>query len=405
LNKENLSGELLSMRSQLLAIKEKDEKRNWFNSGLSKFLNVIRENQNTLKELCDHFISDITKYSNSRQGTLMLVEQDERTEEKYLEIKGMYAYDRKKYVNKRIEINSGLAGQCYLEGETIYLTNIPQDYVNITSGLGEAKPDALLIVPIKTDESVVGVLELAAFNKYDEHVIQFVENLASNLATAISVTRNNEQTLTLLRKTQEQTEELKATEEEIRQNMEELQATQEQMNRKNEEVNRLLENSIENEEVMKIQLEEFESLKQGEEELIENLEAYRSMMLDVLNELPFKVFLKDEEGKIFLVNTKVAEAHNMEIENLIGKSDHDFVDKETADLWRQDELEIIKKGEETYVFEEDFGHGKRIMETIKKRFYIRPIKQIGLLGIQKDITNESNAATRLKEFNKIKQNA
>jgi len=154
-----------------------------------------------------------------------------------------------------------------------------------------------------------------------------------------------------------------------------------------------------------VQLEELESMKQDEEELIENLEAYRSMMFDMLNELPLKVFIKDEEGKLFLLNSKVAESHNMEIEELIGKSDFDFVDEETAKLWRQDELEIIKKGEETYVFEENFGHGKRIMETFKKRFYIRPIKQIGLLGIQTDITNNVNAASKLKEFSSGKMNA
>ncbi len=398
LNEGNLSGELLSMRDQLKKIKAEDDKRNWFNTGLSKFSDVIRENQNTLKELSDNFISDITKYTNSRQGSLFLVETDPDTDMEYLEIKGMYAYDRKKYVNKRVESSSGLVGQCYMEGETIYLTNVPGDYMHITSGLGEAKPDALLIVPIKAEGNTVGVLELASFNKYEKHVINFVENLASNLATAISVTRNNEKTFKLLSTTQEQTEELKATEEEIRQNMEELQATQEQMSRKNEEMNELLEMSQIKEEMMKAQLEEFESLKNEEEELVESLEAYRSMMLDVLNELPYKVFLKDEEGKIFLANSKVAESHNMEIEDLIGKSDHDFVEKETADLWRKDELEIIKKGEETYVFEEDMGNGKRIMETIKKRFYIRPIKQIGLLGIQKDITEDADAQEKLKKY-------
>ncbi len=403
LNKGNLSGELLAMRDHLKKLKKDDERRNWFNDGMSKFSDVIRENQNTLKELCDHFIAGVTKYTNSEQGTLLLVENDQNTEREYLEIKGMYAFDRKRYITKKIELNSGLAGQCYQEGETIYLTNVPSDYVNVTSGLGEAKPDTLLIVPIRTVKKVVGVLELASLKKFEKHVIEFVENLASNLATAISVTRSNENTLILLRKTQEQTEELKATEEEIRQNMEELQATQEQMSRKNDEVSQLLEETKENEEVMKLQLEEFETLKRGEEELVENLEAYRSMMLDVLNELPYKVFLKDEEGKIFLVNKKVAESHNMGIEELIGKSDYDFVDKETADLWRKEELEIIKKGEGTFVFEEDLGNGKRILETIKKRFYIRPIKQIGLLGIQKDITNDPNAADKLREFKNMQK--
>ena len=110
--------------------------------------------------------------------------------------------------------------------------------------------------------------------------------------------------------------------------------------------------------------------------------------MDILNEVPQKIFLKDAEGKMYIANQKVAEAHGIPLEELIGKSDYDFVDKETADEWRKQELEIMKKGEEKYVFEDIIGGKKTILESTKKVFNIRPINQIGLLGIQNDITEK-----------------
>jgi PAS domain S-box-containing protein len=74
------------------------------------------------------------------------------------------------------------------------------------------------------------------------------------------------------------------------------------------------------------------------------------------------------------------------LSELIGKSDYDFVDEDTANKWRQQELEILKKGEDRYVFEDRIGGKTRVLETTKKAFFIHPLNQQGLLGIQRDIT-------------------
>jgi PAS domain S-box-containing protein len=131
-------------------------------------------------------------------------------------------------------------------------------------------------------------------------------------------------------------------------------------------------------------------------------EDFRSMLMDVLNEVPEKVFLKDAEGKIFIANQKVADVHGLPLAELIGKSDYDFVDKETADDWRRQELEILKKGEEKYVFEDNIGGKTRILESFKKAFYIKPLDQQGLLGIQRDITEITKLEKVLEEINKSK---
>jgi methyl-accepting chemotaxis protein len=141
------------------------------------------------------------------------------------------AWDRKKYLEKRIEAGQGLVGQAAIERSTIYLTDVPDNYVNITSGLGQANPRAIIIVPLKNEERVVGVLEMASFRKFEQHEIQFLEKVGESIASTILNSRNNERNRELLEQAGLMTEQMKAQEEEMRQNMEEMQATQEEMER------------------------------------------------------------------------------------------------------------------------------------------------------------------------------
>ena len=82
----------------------------------------------------------------------------------------------------------------------------------------------------------------------------------------------------------------------------------------------------------------------------------------------------------------VAKAHNMSVDELIGKSDFDFVDAKTAQDWRNQELAIIEKGSETYIFDETLHNKTKTLKSTKMAFYIPHLNQTGLLGIQTDIT-------------------
>ena len=140
-----------------------------------------------------------------------------------------YAWDRKKYLTKTIEIGEGLVGQAAIEKGTIYLTDVPDNYVSITSGLGDANPRSILIVPLLFNDELFGVMEFASFKPYQNFEIEFVEKLAEIVASTISRANINKQTQKLLKDSQKLTEELRTQEEEMRQNLEEMNATQEEM--------------------------------------------------------------------------------------------------------------------------------------------------------------------------------
>ncbi|MDJ1468384.1 GAF domain-containing protein [Xanthocytophaga flava] len=230
LNKETLAGELLQMREQMKLVKAEDERRNWTNEGLARFSEIVRNNQNNLEKLSNEAISFLTKYLKAQQGSLFVVQGDRK--DVVLEMLACYAFDRKKFIQKQISAGSGLVGQAYLEADTILLTDVPKGYMEITSGLGDATPGCLAIVPMKYNDMVEAIIELASFERFEDYQIRFLEKAGEFVASAILTVKTAEHTARLLQDSQEQAEMLKSQEEELRQNMEELAATQEEMYRK-----------------------------------------------------------------------------------------------------------------------------------------------------------------------------
>ena len=234
INDETLTAKLNAMRNKLRNSTEEEARRNRAATGLAQMGEILRSTNNS-SELYDRIIKFVVTFTRSNQGGLFLHRDDEENKSQYLELVAAYAFERKKFITKRIDVGQGLAGQCFLEAERIFLTKVPDDYVHITSGLGEANPSCILLMPLKTDDRVIGVLELASFTVYDEHEIDLIEKFAGSIAATLATVQINENTRLLLERTQQQAEEMRAQEEEMRQNMEELAATQEEMSRKERE--------------------------------------------------------------------------------------------------------------------------------------------------------------------------
>jgi PAS domain S-box-containing protein len=213
---------------------KEDKEQQWINEGVTKFNDILRNNYSDVEEFSYMIISNLVNYINANQGGFFLL-VDEKDEDRYFNMTACYAYERRKYPDKRIEWGDGLIGTCAKEKQTIYMTEVPDDYINITSGLGKETPNSLIIVPLKVEEEIHGVIELASFKEYEPYEIDFIEKAARNIAYSLSSTKVNEKTNRLLQESQEQAKELAQNEEELRQNMEELQAAKEESSRQTQE--------------------------------------------------------------------------------------------------------------------------------------------------------------------------
>ena len=215
--------------------KQEDLKRTWANEGFALFADVLRRNNSDLQKLSDEVTRNLVKYVGANQGGIFLLNDEEKNDE-HFELVSTFAWDRKKYLTKRIEKGEGLVGACALERETIFITEVPDEYVEITSGLGSANPRCVVLVPLKHEEQVLGVIEMASFKILEPFEVEFLEKVAESIASTILAVRINARTRYLLEQSQQQAEEMAAQEEEMRQNMEELQATQEEAARKASEM-------------------------------------------------------------------------------------------------------------------------------------------------------------------------
>lgn len=242
-----LGNSLLHMRDDLKAAaeedqkrKKEDEQRNWATAGIAKFSDILRKDNDKLDVLAYNIVSNLVDYLGANQGGIFVVGEDEMGNP-CLDLVACYAYSRQKFINKRLEMNEGLVGRCARERETIFLTDIPNNYIRITSGLGDANPRCLLLVPMIMNDELFGVFELASFDELQPYQVEFVEKIADTIASTLSTVRFNMQTAKLLEQSKIQAEELATREEEMRQNMEELRATQEQSARREVDLQKKIE--------------------------------------------------------------------------------------------------------------------------------------------------------------------
>ncbi len=206
--------------------KDEDEQRKWTSDSIARINDILRASGNDLTELGYELIESLVELTGSCIGGLFVLNNEDPANI-FTEMVAAYAYDRRKQMQKRMGINEGLIGRCIIEKETIYITDVPQGYIRVKTGLGESDPRSLLIVPLHLNGSIYGVLELASFGPYQDHIIRFTETAGENIATSLSKVMVNLRTASLLEQTRQQAEEMSAQEEEMRQKMEELRAIQE----------------------------------------------------------------------------------------------------------------------------------------------------------------------------------
>ncbi len=227
-------------------IKKEERLKEWESESVSKFINILQQHRGNIEELSYQLISNLVQYLNADVGALFFINSD-NPNDIYFEQIATYAFEQKKYINKRIYPSQGYIGRIYNEKQTIYLTEVPEDYMKITSGLGNSSPKSLLIVPLLINKEVYGAIEIASFTLIKGFQIDFIEKMAENIASTINNVLVNNKTKELLNKSRQRADELSVEEEKMRARLKELEAKEQTISSKiyaNADVSNSIENTI-----------------------------------------------------------------------------------------------------------------------------------------------------------------
>lgn len=209
-----------------------------------------------LAAACDLIVSRTAEAVRAKHGALYLKQPDQ--DDRYALV-ASYAFHRRKDLPSSYGLGDGLVGQCALEGNRIEVTGAPSDYVEIVSGLGKTSPVSLILIPIKFESEVLGVLELAGLRLFSEDDIELLDSIALGAGVAISAVESAQKTRELLRVSQAQTEELQTQEEELRATNEQLTQREDLLSAQNAELEETTEELRSQQEELKASTERLEA--------------------------------------------------------------------------------------------------------------------------------------------------
>jgi PAS domain S-box-containing protein len=228
-----LEAAMEAMRKSLISVSQKEFERNEINR-ISNEISSLLQSFNDIDKLSDEIITFLVKkLDNVVQGAFYVVE-GESEKDKVIRMKASYAYNRKKYLHAEYMFAQGLVGQAAVEKDSIHRTEIPDDYLTITSGLlGERKPTKLLITPFITNDIVYGVIELASFQPFTPLQHNLMNELSKIIARTIANVKTNHRTYYLLQESEKLSSELRLQKKQLMRNAEDLIKTQDELKKSN----------------------------------------------------------------------------------------------------------------------------------------------------------------------------
>jgi CheY-like chemotaxis protein/HAMP domain-containing protein len=253
---DELKNNLNQMIVNLKSTTEKNSEQDWLKTNLAKFSRMM-QGQKDLEAVSKLIMSELTPLVSAHHGAFYIMDDDDHTP--VLKLIASYAYKERKHVGNRFYLGEGLVGQAALEKKPILLTNVPDDYIRISSGLGEAPPRNVLVLPVLFEGEVKAVIELASFLPFSQIHQLFLDQFAESVGVVINMIAANMRTAELLEQSQSLTLELQSQSEELRKQQEELK-------RSNAELEAQATTLRTSEELLKDQQEELQQVNEELEE-------------------------------------------------------------------------------------------------------------------------------------------
>ncbi len=208
--KDNINEMIRNLKDQTLKNTEQD----WLKTNLARFTRML-QGERDLTTVSNMVLSELAPLVEAQHGVFYVTDQDEEGNA-VLNLAASYAFNNRKHLANRFKLREGLIGQCAFEKSRILLTHVPSDYVQINSGLGEAPPLNVIVLPAVFEGSVKAVIELASFNRFSETHQSFLNQLMESIGIVLNTIAANMRTEGLLKQSQLLTSELQAQQEELK---------------------------------------------------------------------------------------------------------------------------------------------------------------------------------------------
>jgi CheY-like chemotaxis protein/signal transduction histidine kinase/methyl-accepting chemotaxis protein len=297
-----LRGNLNQMIANLRDTTLRNQEQDWLKTNLAKFSGMM-QGQKNLEAVSRLIMSELTPLVSAHHGAFFIASKESGATE--LRLRASYAYQTRKSVNNSFRLGEGLVGQSALEKKAILLTNVPGDYVQISSGLGQATPLNILVIPILFEDEVSAVIELASFQPFGQIHRLFLEQLSGSIGVVLNTIGANMKTVEALNQSQSLAEalqkqslelqkqqyELKKSNQELGAQAKELKVSEEQLKDQREELQQVNE-----------QLEEKATLLVGQKRAVENKNKEVELARLALEEKAEQLALTSKYKSEFLAN-------------------------------------------------------------------------------------------------------
>ena len=363
-DEDTLGNALLNMRDSIQNAEKRDAERNWIVTGVAEVGEILRSH-NSLEELGNEVVAYVANKINAIQGAFYVIDDQDKNNVQVV-MRASYAYNKKKHLKANFRMAEGLVGQAAVEQDTLVRTEIPYDYVTVTSGLlGDQRPEALMIVPLITNEQVYGVLEFASFKKFSARDIKFVEEISLITARTVFNIKVNERTRKLLSESQTMSNELQEQQEVLRQNAEEMQSTQEELQRTNSEL----------------------------ADQVQEVERTQNRMASLLVNASEVITIYEEDGRIRYISPSVERIFGYQPDEMIGQSDMQHIQGEGIKVFSNMFTTLIGNPKESvtvqYVY--DTKHASEVWVEATGTNLINDPAVRGIIVNSRDITEKKRA--------------
>jgi len=214
--KDNINEMIRNLRDTTLKNTEQD----WLKTNLARFTGML-QGQRDMTTVANLILSDLAPLVDAQQG-VFYVNQSQEDGQPIMRLLGGYAYSNRKNLSNEFRQGEGLVGQCVLEKKRILLTKVPNDYIYINSGLGEAPPLNIIVLPVLFEEEVKAVIELASFNRFSDIHLTFLNTLTESIGIVLNTIEANTRTERLLMQSQSLASELQSQQDELKKTNERL---------------------------------------------------------------------------------------------------------------------------------------------------------------------------------------